>query len=468
MPTTINVMNSAENRTLFMIANPRIAFCITCKGRTQHLKETLPKNLLDNVDYANAVFVIVDYNSPDDFKQFVAGYQKYIDSGRVVIYSYPAADKFRMAHAKNMAHRCGILEGADILVNLDADNFTEPDFAQYIADQYATFGDDLFLWAHMIPGELPRGINGRIVITRHQFLISGGYDEKFDAWGHDDKDFNLRLRRIGFHAEQIDVRFLNAVRHNDRMRFKEYPESEPVGYYEPIDIAIDLDSNIANYGRIGMGLVYRNFDRINNWLPINLGPIPTRIFGIGMHKTATTSLYMALKTLGYDSAHWTSAHWAKAIWCEMNAMGKSQTLEKQYAFTDIPIPMLFEKLDKGYPGSKFILTTTSEEEWIKAVELHWSRKHNRFRAQWDTDPFTHSIHKILYGQRNFDREIFLARYRRHNEEVLAYFKDRPQDLLVMPMSEGAGWKELCLFLGNHVPDIPYPHGNTPINVEATQ
>lgn len=25
-----------------------IAFCITCKGRTQHLRETLPKNLADN------------------------------------------------------------------------------------------------------------------------------------------------------------------------------------------------------------------------------------------------------------------------------------------------------------------------------------------------------------------------------------------------------------------------------------
>ena len=40
-----------------------------------------------------------------------------------------------MAHAKNMAHRLGIIEGADILCNLDADNFTGPGFASYIAEQ---------------------------------------------------------------------------------------------------------------------------------------------------------------------------------------------------------------------------------------------------------------------------------------------------------------------------------------------
>lgn len=432
----------------------RIALCITCKGRTQHLKETLPKNLRDCASYENAVFVLLDYSSHDDLKEYIQ--QKHsseLSSGRLVVYSYNDADVFKMAHAKNMAHRLGLIEKADILVNLDADNFTTPDFCEHIAEQ---FNEDpnCFLWAKMIKGVLPRGINGRMAVHKHAFLNAGGYDEKFATWGHDDRDFNMRLRRLGYPGRQIHPRYLDAVRHTDKMRFAEYPHVEMESYDKPIEWLMSSDTTIANWGNFGMGVVYRNFGSD----PVTLGPVPTRIFGIGMHKTATTSLHLAMKILHFNSAHWTSAHWAKAIWEEIRVWGKSSTLEKSYHLCDLPIPMLFRELDKGYPGSKFILTLLNEEIWVKAAEIHWSYK-NRFRAAWDSDPFTHKVHQALYGQRHFEREVFLARYRRHNAEVLEHFKDRPDDLLVMNMSDGAGWKELCQFVGRRIPDVEYPHGN---------
>jgi Sulfotransferase domain len=440
-------------------ANPRIAFCITCKGRLQHLRETLPKNLSDNHDYPNAVFVILDYASPDGLQEYLKEARQ---DERIAYYSFPTAGPFNMTHAKNMAHRCGIREGADILVNLDADNFTGPGFAQWIADQYAE-APKAFLWAKMIPGVLPRGINGRIAVTRHAFLNVGGYDEQYDTWSHDDKDFNLRLRRLGYSPRQIHPRFLDAIRHTDKMRFKEYPHAEPEpGYYEPTDYLMTSDVTIANFGRYGLGTVYRNFSSA----PIELRPLPTHIFGIGMHKTATTSLHLALTALGFDSAHWLNAHWAKAIWSEMASFDRSLTLEQHYALCDIPIPMMFRALDRAYPGSKFILTHTSDEAWIRAAELHWSPKTNKWRSAWDADPFSHQAHKIIYGRKAFDREIFLARYQQHNREVRAYFKDRPQDILEMPMSDGAGWAELCPFVGVPVPNVPYPHGNKDMDLTS--
>ena len=436
----------------------RIAFCTTCRGRVQHLKETLPKNILDNADYENAVFVVVGYGDGEGLEEFMRSPEimKHIQSGRVVYYNFPEPKKFEMGRAKNIAHRCGMLEGASILVNLDADNFTTPGFAQYIVDQYEE-DPNCFLWARMIKGVLPRGINGRIVCTRHQFLNAGGYDEKFDSWGHDDKDYNLRLRRLGYNGRQIHPRFLDAVRHCDKMRFKEYPHRLVESYDEPTEWLMESDVTIANYGRIGCGTVYRNFSTE----AIELNPLPTRIFGIGMHKTATTSLHLAMKLLNFDSAHWISAHWAKAIWLEMNQWGKSNTLEKSYHLCDLPIPMLFRELDKGYPGSKFILTTLDDEVWVEAARIHWSPK-NRFRAAWDSDPFSHQVHQALYGIRHFDRDVFLARYRKHNAEVREYFKDRPEDLLEMPMSLGdsnAHWTALCSFVDRPIPSVSYPHGN---------
>ena len=434
---------------------PRIAFATTCRGRVQHLRDTLPRNLADNVNYENAVFVVLSYGDRDGLDEFMRSSEVmgHIESGRVVYYNFPEPTKFEMGKAKNIAHRCAMREGGFILVNLDADNFTCPGFASYVADQYQS-DKNCFLWAHMLKGVLPRGINGRLALTKHAFLNAGGYDEKFDSWGKDDKDLNLRLRRLGYPARQIHPRYLDAVRHNDKIRFKEYPHRLMESYDEPEDWLMTSDTTIANYGKVGCGTVYRNFGTE----AIELKPVPTRIFGIGMHKTATTSLHLAMKILNFDSAHWTSAHWAKAIWTEMKTWGKSLTLEKSYHLCDLPIPLLFRELDKAYPNSKFILTMLDDEVWVKAAEIHWSQR-NRFRASWDSDPFSHKIHQELYGQRHFDREVFLARYRRHNAEVLEYFKDRPDDLLVMRMNDGDGWEQLCNFVGKPIPDVSYPHGN---------
>lgn len=461
---------------------PRIAFCTTCKNRTQHLEHTLPENLRQNASYQNCVFIVLDYNSQDNLAQFMGTYdldgivagprprsfvltnlQKFAD---LVYYRFTEPGPFRMAHAKNLAHRLGIREGADILVNLDADNFTglkypwegsEYSFAQYIAERFAE-DKDKFLWARMVKdgeGRLGRGIAGRIAVPTRGFLLAGGYDERFDTWSPDDKDFKKRLQNLGFVPEEIDPKYLEVILHNDRMRFKEYPHAETAQGEEAFLSVQESELTISNFGNFGCGVVYRNFQPE----PIELGPLPTRIFGIGMHKTATTSLHHALEILGYDSAHWKDAHWAKRIWNQMASTGRSQTLERHYAVSDLPIGILFRQLDKAYPGSKFILTIRDEKEWLSSVRNHWDPATNPFRSAWDSDPFSHQLHKLVYGRKHFDAQHFLERYRRHNAEVLEYFKSRPQDLLVMDMSNGAGWYQLCGFLKQPIPSVPYPLAN---------
>lgn len=431
---------------------PVIALCVTCKNRTEHLERTLPRNIADNAGYHALKIVVVDYNSQDHLREYYPkAHAKDIESGRVVFYRFTEPGPFRMAHAKNIAHRLAIREGADVLVNMDADNFTGAGFAEWVAEAMAE-GPDVFLWSRMIKGiGLPRGISGRIAVTKHQFLNVGGYDERFATWAPDDKDFNQRLQRMGYKAREVDQRFLLAINHNDKVRFREYPQMLQEADGEEFTLADRQGVTVGNWGKFGCGVVYRNYARE----PIKLDPVPTRIFGIGMHKTATTSLHHALLMLGYDSAHWNSAHWAKAIWMEMRENGTSPTLERSYAVCDLPIPLLFRELDKGYPGSRFILTLREEGEWLESVRGHWSGE-NRFRKEWDSDPFSHMVHKALYGRRDFDAETFLNRYRQHNAEVLEYFKDRPGDLLVMDMNKGAGWYELCGFLNQPVLGKPYP------------
>ena len=431
-----------------MDQGPRICFCTTVKGRTKHLRETLPKNLTDNYFYDNCKFVVLDYNSQDDLLEYLkSNYQGAIEDGYLAVYSYKEPGAFRMAHAKNMAHRCGILEGADILVNLDADNFTGEGFAEFIDEQFDS-AENPFLWSRMIPGVLKRGISGRIAVTKDWFLKAGGYAEKYEAYGPDDKDFTARLQRFGLTPIEVEPLFLEAIHHGPKLRYKEYPHARSAN--EDSVEEIDSQTTIANFGNFGCGKVYKNFSAT----PIVLAPLPTRIFGIGFQKTATTSLDLALRTLGHDSAHWKNPRWAKSI-CDELWVGRSPTMERYYAVSDFPIAIFFKKLDSLYPGSKFILTTRNEEAWLKSVRNHWSYERNPFRESWDRDCFSHRMHRIAYGRKQFDAEIFLARYREHNADVREYFKGRPGDLLTMDM-DSAGWPELCGFLGNPVPQVPYP------------
>ena len=371
-----------------------------------------------------------------------------------MVYSYRESGPFRMAHAKNMAHRLGIMGGADILVNLDADNFTGPSFARYVADQM-TDRPDVFLWANIIPGQGKqfRGCNGRICTTRDQFINSGGYDEKFSTWSPDDKDYNARLIRMGYSPIEIDRQYLRAIPHKDGIRFREYPHAQR-NAYEYEQKTCESTNTIVNWGRIGCGTVYRNFSDC----PININPIATRVFGIGLHKTATNSLHKALTILGLDSAHWGSARRARSIWQEMMDCGRSSTVERHYAWVDLPIPLLFRQLDRAYPNSKFILTIRDESRWLSSVRNHWDHGKNKFRSTWDNDCFTHHVHKLLYGCKWPTDRIFIDRFRRHNADVIEHFIGRPSQLLVLNVDAGEGWPELCRFLGQSIPDPPiiYP------------
>jgi Sulfotransferase domain/N-terminal domain of galactosyltransferase len=432
--------------------SPMIVFCTTSKNRTFHLEKTLPKNLADNASYPNLKFVILDYGDPNGLAVYLKSkHVMSMTTGRVAVYNYMTSGPFRMAHAKNLAHRAGILEGADILVNLDADNFTGPGFAEWLAEQFQK--PNIFCSPGVIKGKGKklRGCGGRIAVTPTAFINAGGYDEKYDTWASDDKDFVGRLLRMGYQGNEIDLRFLESIPHGDGIRFKEYPHIRETAGSDELEIDAST-ATIANYGQFGCGILVRNYFP----LPIPLVPLPTRIFGIGLHKTATNSLNTALGLLDYDSVHWRSPKKARAIWREMRKAGRSWTLEQHYATCDLPIPLLYRELDKAYPGSKFILTVRSDGKWLASVQNHWSRELNPWRSTWDTDCFTHEIHRELYGRTEFDGAVFLDRYRRHNAEVKAYFTSRADDLLVLDVDRGHGWPELCGFLGKPIPAVPYP------------
>ncbi len=435
----------------------RLAFCTTCKGRLQHIQQTLLQNIADNPE---ALFILVDYDSDDGLEEWARAHAH----ERLVVYRYRnGGAPFHVAHAKNLAARCAIREGADLLVTLDADNFTGPGFAAHLASRFAVPAPwpGIFLVPDHLgiqklphgPGRPCRGFAGRLACWARAFVNAGGYDEAYNTWRGEDIDMNFRLERMGYQRQFIDNQYLGVIPHGADVRFKEYPEARQYENENETKAIRARTNTVVNFGNWGVATVDRNYET-----PVTLAPLPTRVFGIGLHKTGTTSLHKAFKILGLDSFHWGQGE-APMIWQEMQALGRSKTLEQHYALSDLPIPLLYQELDRAYPGSKFILTIRDEVDWLMSVKRLWDPKYNPTRHLWEVYPFSHHIHSICYGQREFEPVRFLERYRRHNAEVRKYFKHRPEDLLVLDMDRDAHWPKLCQFLGKAVPVSPYPRAN---------
>lgn len=140
------------------------------------------------------------------------------------------------------------------------------------------------------------------------------------------------------------------------------------------------------------------------------------------------------------------------------------------ALTDIPVCPFYPALDRAYPNSKFVLTVRDKESWLASCEAHFrAREADRQAGSAEADywRFVDEMRTWVYGVRSFDRRRFAAAYDAHQAAVTRYFQGRPDDLLVLNITNGEGWKELCAFLGRkRTPGVPFPWTNRRRGVSA--
>jgi hypothetical protein len=175
-----------------------------------------------------------------------------------------------------------------------------------------------------------------------------------------------------------------------------------------------------------------------------------KVFGIGFHKTGTSSLGEAFRVLGYRVTGPNGVH-RKGMNTEMAMATALELLPRFDAFQDNPWANLFREMDREAPGSRFVLTMRPEEDWLLSVTGHFGPRSTPMR-EW--------IYGPGLGSPLGNEDLYVERYRRHNREVLEYFAHRPDDLLVIDITRGDGWGKLCPFLGHDVPEQGFPHSNS--------
>ncbi|WP_340150836.1 sulfotransferase family protein [uncultured Sneathiella sp.] len=194
--------------------------------------------------------------------------------------------------------------------------------------------------------------------------------------------------------------------------------------------------------------------------------MPIKVIGVGVGRTGTYSLKLAINQIGLGPCHhmeevlhnqpaqvplWAAAAKGAPDW---------MAIYKGYeSAVDWPTAGFFRELYTAYPTAKFILTHRTPESWAQSFSYTIYRLlAERDQAPEELQEWLDMTSKVIdktgfpsgLSEANL-REAFIA----HNEAVVATI---PADqLLVYKVKDG--WAPLCAFLDVPVPDAPFPRTN---------
>ena len=186
-----------------------------------------------------------------------------------------------------------------------------------------------------------------------------------------------------------------------------------------------------------------------------------RVIGAGFGRTGTESMKRALEMIGFGPCYHMSevaphperiALWRRAA--SGAAIDWDETFSGFAATVDWPAAYFWRELADHYPDAKILLTARDPESWFASMEktiFSLISKGN------EPDSFGEvAIARGTFGG-HFDKDHAIAVFTKHIVDVQAAFP--PKRLLTFNV--GDGWEPLCRFLGQPVPDQPFPHTNRP-------
>lgn len=174
-----------------------------------------------------------------------------------------------------------------------------------------------------------------------------------------------------------------------------------------------------------------------------------KLFIIGLPRTGTTSISVALLKYDFKVAHTAFTKYA---------------FELADVISDAPCFSDYKELDALFPGSKFVYLERDLEQWIPSAQMLLQKMESRLHPH--TGVFSpvlkRSFNKVfnLYNSPDLYSESHLKNcYLKHQDEVLNYFSER-DDLISINVSHKNSLPRLIEFLGLPMNDqASFPHLN---------
>lgn len=216
-----------------------ISFCVVCMNRLHQLKQTLLQNIIDNKDYPQLEFIVLDYNSKDGMEDWIKeNFSEYIDNGRLIYYKTTDPNSWSPSHSKNLAFK---LATGDIVCSIWADYYTGSGFADYVNQNYQRDNNIVLTPIDFYKTKKnynpPGDVLGKVCVNRSDFLKIEGFDERMNRHGFEDYDFINRLEMIGVKRVLIeDFTYLKYISHDNNERYtlpKDNIEGMYINYISP-------------------------------------------------------------------------------------------------------------------------------------------------------------------------------------------------------------------------------------------
>ncbi len=200
-----------------------------------------------------------------------------------------------------------------------------------------------------------------------------------------------------------------------------------------------------------------------------------KVFIIGRNKTGTTSMKKAFADLGFIVGNQREAELLFDSYMKGDfklLMNYCQTAE---VFQDYPFSYseTYKHMDKAFPKSKFILTIRdSPEQWYDSLTKAHSKKFGKGKiptkkdlenANYVEKGWIWKIFSFFYNPPDpndiYNKENLIETYNNHNNEILKYFKNRPEDLLVLNISKNRAYQRFIKFIEVESPFNNFPWEN---------
>jgi len=191
------------------------------------------------------------------------------------------------------------------------------------------------------------------------------------------------------------------------------------------------------------------------------------VIGVGLGRTGTNSLKLALNRLGLGPCHhmdevirkmpeqvplWSAAVDGRPNWSAIYSDYKSAV--------DWPTAGFFRELAEAFPAARFVLTHRDPERWAdsfrKTIYRRLAERHERPPEVRDCLEMANAVIEKTGIPVELDRRRLIEAFVAHSEAVRAVI---PADQL-LEFEVREGWAPLCDFLNLPAPDDAFPHTNS--------
>jgi glycosyltransferase involved in cell wall biosynthesis len=217
------------------MVQPKLTIVVPCKGRLHYLRRSLPTF----VAQPESQVIVVDYDCPDNTGAWVMA-----NFPEVRVVSVTDSPYFNLSRSRNV----GAAEArAGWIVFCDADNLLAPSFSAELFNRVSP-GTYVRILRDTRFG--PMRHNVPLACETATFWSVGGYDDAFDGWGVEDREFVDRLSHSGIREVLGPANLVDTLRHGN---------AERSSFYEH---GIEVSMAINNYY---CNIKQRYFETMGRW-----------------------------------------------------------------------------------------------------------------------------------------------------------------------------------------------------------